>query len=551
MRESGRWVDGGGLRSLRRARGWDVPEMARQLRRAAGGDPSLPTPESLRIMIHRWEREGLDASRSERYELLYAKAFGISPEELPQVQPDGDAGPTVLRGLLAERHWGRFEAFEAQFARAARELAQRDQEPRLAQVTVSKRQFERWRAGTVRSMPLPDASRVLEYMFGIPVRQLLSPADTRVSEESEDVPGVDAVGFQGAFDEEDQEEMERRRLLQSLAVLGVQISPLSQALDSVRAAVGGTLGHDDRNHLDDWEETAVEYGYSYISTPPLHLIPNLAADLVSVRSIIRSVPSGTPEYRNWCRVSGVLSGLMAKSLSNIGQARDSRQWWNMAQHVTDESGDLGLRLWVRGERIVHGLYENRPVPILLRQVENAWEIAHGYSRAEVASISAVSAQVSALSGDTRSAENGLRRAHAILSALPSGATGTKGSALTGLKEDELRYAEAWVYAHAGDQGKADLAIERALALYPDTDSRTPAQVKLMQAFSRVRSGDITEGIQRARKVYEPISPEQRTTMVDALARRVLRSVPDDARDRPDVSEYRDIVVTPGGKEIGL
>jgi hypothetical protein len=164
--------------------------MARRLRQAAGGgDPSLPTHDSMLRMVHRWEREGLDASRSERYELLYAKAFGISPEELPclQGQPGGGGGgPTVLRGLLHERRWGMFEAFEAQFARAARELAEREWDPRLAKVTVSKRQFERWRSGTVKSMPRQDSSRVLEYMFGVPVRQLLSPADTGVGEEPED-----------------------------------------------------------------------------------------------------------------------------------------------------------------------------------------------------------------------------------------------------------------------------------------------------------------------------------------------------------------------------
>lgn len=77
-----RLIQGETLRAWRRSRGWDVPELARRLRQAAGGDPTLPTPESLRVMIHRWEREGLNASRVERYELLYAKALSISPGEL-------------------------------------------------------------------------------------------------------------------------------------------------------------------------------------------------------------------------------------------------------------------------------------------------------------------------------------------------------------------------------------------------------------------------------------------------------------------------------------
>ena len=68
-------ISGGMLREWRRSRGWDVPEMARQLRMAAAGDP-LPVHDALVRMIRRWEREGL---RTERYELLYRKALARAP----------------------------------------------------------------------------------------------------------------------------------------------------------------------------------------------------------------------------------------------------------------------------------------------------------------------------------------------------------------------------------------------------------------------------------------------------------------------------------------
>ena len=64
-----REISGERLRAWRRGRGWDVPELARQLRRAAGNDP-LPAHDALVRMIYRWERVGL---RTERYELLYRK----------------------------------------------------------------------------------------------------------------------------------------------------------------------------------------------------------------------------------------------------------------------------------------------------------------------------------------------------------------------------------------------------------------------------------------------------------------------------------------------
>jgi hypothetical protein len=64
-------IDGETLRALRRSRGWDVPETARQLRRAAG-DQHMPAHDSLIRQIRRWERPGTH-ELSERYEHLYRR----------------------------------------------------------------------------------------------------------------------------------------------------------------------------------------------------------------------------------------------------------------------------------------------------------------------------------------------------------------------------------------------------------------------------------------------------------------------------------------------
>jgi len=84
--------------------------------------------------------------------------------------------PTLLRVLVTRRHWQRFETFSAQFSRAARALAEQEDEPGISRVTVSSRQFERWYAGKVKTVPHPDACRILEEMFGYPVDQLLGSA---------------------------------------------------------------------------------------------------------------------------------------------------------------------------------------------------------------------------------------------------------------------------------------------------------------------------------------------------------------------------------------
>ena len=102
-------ADGDALRAQRRSRGWDVPEMARRLRRAAGDDP-LPEHGDLVRMIRRWERGTYRLS--ERYELLYAAALGVRPDDLRRPggasrqpeRPQGPHAPGVIAAIGAALH---------------------------------------------------------------------------------------------------------------------------------------------------------------------------------------------------------------------------------------------------------------------------------------------------------------------------------------------------------------------------------------------------------------------------------------------------------------
>src|SRR6266545_5692779 len=86
------------------------------------------------------------------------------------------ATPTLLRVLVAQRRWRRYETFVTQFERAAGELADRDHDPQLRGMSITRRQFTRWLAGRVKTRPYPDHCRVLEYLFGHTVEGLLAAA---------------------------------------------------------------------------------------------------------------------------------------------------------------------------------------------------------------------------------------------------------------------------------------------------------------------------------------------------------------------------------------
>src|ERR1044071_8020730 len=96
--------------------------------------------------------------------------------------------PTLLRVLVTRRHWQVYETFRHHYERAAQALAEREGDRRVRGLTVSKRQFERWYGGELKTRPYPDQCRVLEALFDHPVDELLGPAQPEHTASPRTVP---------------------------------------------------------------------------------------------------------------------------------------------------------------------------------------------------------------------------------------------------------------------------------------------------------------------------------------------------------------------------
>jgi hypothetical protein len=293
--------------------------------------------------------------------------------------------------------------------------------------------------------------------------------------------------------------------------------------------------------LDDWEASLAEYGYTYVTVPPQRLLGELATDLVSVQSM--GINDGHPEYTRWCRVTGGLAGLLAKTLSILGQPREARPWWSTAQHAADTSRDADLSLWVSGERLIHGLYERRPVPVLLRQSDTVLGRLPHRPCAGLATVRALRAQASATAGRADDAVNELRRVEEVFVRLPAEVTGDIGTTMA-WGEDRLRFTEVWVHAYSGSEAELDASTERALDLCGNTKQRSATQIKLLQGFGRVHAGDVTEGIKHAGSAYAECPAEQRTAGITRLADLVWEAVPSGQRAAPSVIAYRESLSAP-------
>jgi tetratricopeptide (TPR) repeat protein len=168
-------IDAETLREWRRARGWDVPKMARQLRQAS--NEPIAAHEGLVRMIRAWERG--EHQLSGRYELLYAAALGVSPQELhhgprhqrqedqPGVsgQPSGPYAPEVIaaigEALHADQHSAPEDLYDPASVRSdilrAWELRQSAQYVRLgALLTGLLQDTAAWLASS------PDDSQALD-----------------------------------------------------------------------------------------------------------------------------------------------------------------------------------------------------------------------------------------------------------------------------------------------------------------------------------------------------------------------------------------------------
>jgi len=339
------------------------------------------------------------------------------------------------------------------------------------------------------------------------------------------------------------DDMERRRLLQALATLGVPaFAPPLDAVQSIREGVDRALGRDEGTHLDEWEEIIAEYGFRYLVLPPERLISDLSADVYTVQQTMARIGDSDRRFPEWCGVISMLSLLTAKTLSNLGHPGEARRWWATAQAAADRSGNVERSLRVAGEGLIRALYEERPTQVVLAKIDKYRARHPDVPCSGLAHLHGARAQALVREGRVDEALAALRDVRAVFERLPDSETKEVGSTHN-WGEDRVFYTEAWVHAYAGRSQAADEAVRGALDILRTTNPRSRTQLALIQGIGHVREGDVTEGIRHARAVYENHPPEQRTAMINHLAHQVLAAVPAQRRAEPAVKEFRDLLVS--------
>jgi hypothetical protein len=284
---------------------------------------------------------------------------------------------TLLRALITLRHWQRFETFTVQFRRAARELAEKEGEPAIAQMTVSSRQFERWYSGNIKTAPHPDSCRVLEYMFGYPVRQLLGPAG-RTTDHAE--PGtlerrqsspviaehrstliepsaIWALGY-----DEEPARYQPRQPADAMEYRGLSEPERMIAMAARRALRFGTTADASNISHESLDQLMSETGrlaVAYIQQP----LAAILGDIVDLQDHTFRLLEGRQrprETRDLYIVGGIASGMLAKAAHDLHDPQMAMTHARTALLCARNAEQNALTAWINGLQSLITYWADRP-----------------------------------------------------------------------------------------------------------------------------------------------------------------------------------------------
>lgn len=318
-----------------------------------------------------------------------------------------DQPKTLLGQLAGQRHWQRYETFRHRFEASARELGERENSGQLSRLSLSQRQFVRWLYGELRTLPRPDACRVVEEMFGRPASELFAPpprpADTGVVVSGPVVtPAAErAWESSGAAD----------------APTGDEDAIMAAARESgdfLRFAESSNVGP---HTIDQFQADIRRLTSVYLNRPvtPIFHEARALRDRAFALLIGRQPPQHT---RDLYLIAGTLCGILSYASFDTGQLAAAETQARTALLCAELAGHNGMRAWSRGTLSMIAYWDDRPRDAVVF-ARSGWDIVPetGESRVRLA---ATEARAQARLGNAAAAEDALTRACSEREAVISG-----------------------------------------------------------------------------------------------------------------------------------
>ncbi|GHE38990.1 hypothetical protein GCM10017673_46730 [Streptosporangium violaceochromogenes] len=333
-------------------------------------------------------------------------------------------------------------------------------------------------------------------------------------------------------------DMERRTIMQLLATLGTGATLPLDALETLRTTFDRAVDSAGEHALEDWEQIAYQHAYDIRVDPPTALIGKLAVDVADVRHALEARPD--IERGGLQRVGAQLAAIMAMALAETGEFWEARRWWRTARVAADASGDLDLRVWVRGRNALVETGAPRPaVTSVLRLAAEAEHLAGGRPSVGLAEAWFGRSIVMAVSpaGAAPTPEEVLGRYDDIGAALPAEVTG-EHSAIWGWPAQRHANSRATLAVLLGAPTAHEEVVRQMEADGSGADLRSVATGVMRKSMCLISASEAPQGLTDAVDAYTRLPREHRTTSITWWARQVMRTTPEQARSLPAAEELR-------------
>ncbi|MER7669859.1 hypothetical protein ABTY61_15515 [Kitasatospora sp. NPDC096128] len=442
--------------------------------------------------------------------------------------------------MTLQRHWQVYETFRIRFEATANSAAEQENDPRLRGLSVSKRQFERWYGGAVKTRPYPDQCRVLETMFGVSVDLLLAPAPAAslaasavaasfvvppprpvpVLLPSEQAVTLLAGGPSNRETRFDAGTMELERQVAMAA---------RRALRFTAMAEGSSIGPETLGQIhDEVRRLTVTY--------PRLALPTLLGDLVEVQDLtFRLLEHGRVkplQARELYLLAGITSGMLAKASHDLGNPSAAMMQARTAFVCADNADHHAMRAWVRSLQSLISYWAGRPAQAA--EYAALGQSAVGDVRGTTSVwLACLSARAHSLLGDGEGTRSAIQQAEDARAAVEPDDLDAFGGIMTFPVPRQLYYVAEATVQLGEDPALGESQSEAAVTAYRDASEdewafgdEAGAQTDL--ALARIARGEIEGAAEAVRPVLDlPI--EQRNFGIVSSAQRVHAALSVDGR----------------------
>jgi hypothetical protein len=285
--------------------------------------------------------------------------------------------------------------------------------------------------------------------------------------------------------------------------------------------------------IEQWERRAAEHGQEYQVLPPARLLHDSVQDFMEIQQMLEQ-SQATDARARLCRVTAQLAGTAGIALVALGEHREARRWYQVAQLAADETGDRALRAWLLAREAVIPFYFGAPAAALAL-AERARLLAGATVCATAAWAPALEARALARLGRHREAQDALRLAQAAFARLGAAET---GDTAYGYTERQLVWHEGSMWTMIGDTRRAQRALHEARGLYGPEEHLDRALITMDEATSLIGVGEVSVACRETERLLLGLPAEHLTGIVVARARELLGVVPARAAISAPVRDLR-------------